>query len=269
MTLPSDATRGLIRVLVADSNQTQSQLLSSALRRQPGLRVTCCSNRLSDCLEALQSAPADVVAMSDEPSNHDQLMEVLRGLHSSYPHLRLILVLDSYDRSLVISAMRAGARGLFCRASQPFRALCRCITVVHQGQFWANTEQISYLVEALSLNYSPRVVNAKGVGLLTPREEQVVNLVVEGISNRKVAQQLDIKENTVKKSLLRIYDKLGVSNRVELVLYALTHRGTEKGNSVPAERLPFQAINSSDNDEPKAASMLDTDYVHVASAGAS
>src|SRR5246127_3022288 len=67
MTLPSGATRGLIHVLVADSNQTQSQLLSSALRRQPGMRVMSCDNRLSDCLEALRSVPADVVAVSDGP----------------------------------------------------------------------------------------------------------------------------------------------------------------------------------------------------------
>ena len=143
-------TRGLIRVLVADSNQAQSYLLSSALRRQPGLRVSCCSNRLSDCLEALQSAPADVVVLSDEPSNHDQLMEVLRGLHSSYPHLRLILMLDSYDRNFVVKAMRAGVRGLFSRSCQTFRALCRCISVVHQGQYWASTEQIGYIIDALS-----------------------------------------------------------------------------------------------------------------------
>src|ERR1700756_63669 len=255
MTLPLGTTaRDLIQVLVADSNRTQSQLLSSALRRQPGMRVTSCSNRLSDCLEALQSASADVVALSDDPSNHDQLIEVLRGLHSSYAKLRLILVLDSYDRSLVVNAMRAGARGLFCRASQPFRALCRCITVVHQGQFWANTEQIGYVVDALTLNYSPRVLNAKGIGLLTPREEQVVSLVVEGTINREMALQLDIKENTVKKSLQRIYDKLGVSNRVELVLYALTHRGTEKkDNSVPAERFTI----SSDSEEPEPVSTLD------------
>lgn len=73
----------------------------------------------------------------------------------------------------------------------------------------------------------------KGEGLLTPREEQVVNLVAEGIGNREIAQQLGIRESTVKKSLLRIYDKLGVSNRVELVLYALTHRGAERAHAAP------------------------------------
>src|SRR5262249_18569363 len=157
------------------------QLLSSALRRQPGMRITSCPSELTDYVEALRSAPADVVVLNDDFSDRDHLTELLRSLHSSYPN---------HDRSLVVNALRAGARGLFCRASQAFRALCRCITVVHQGQFWANTEQIGYLVEALSLNFFPRVVNAKVVGLLTAREVQVVDLVVEGISNREMAQQL-------------------------------------------------------------------------------
>jgi DNA-binding CsgD family transcriptional regulator len=71
---------------------------------------------------------------------------------------------------------------------------------------------------------------------LTAREEQVVNLVAEGIGNREIGEQLGIKENTVKKSLLRIYDKLGVSNRVELVLYALTHRGSGQNDETRAVR---------------------------------
>ena len=136
--------------------------------------------------------------------------------------------------------MRAGVRGLFCRASQPFRALCRCISAVHQGQFWTNTEQMGYIIDALSSAPATRVVNAKGEGLLTPHQEQIVSLVVEGIGNREIAQQLGIKENTVKKSLLRTYDRLGVSNRVELVLYALTHRraetNTEASSSLDAAR---------------------------------
>lgn len=223
---PSGAVRDIIRVLVADSNQTQSQLLSSALRRQPGMKVTCCRGELSDCLRALGSSPVDILLLGDGPSDYDHLIQTLRTLHSNHPSIGLILLMDSYDRQLVVNAMRAGARGLFCRSCQPFRALCRCISVVHQGQFWANTEQMSYVIEALTSAPPARVIGANGVGLLTAREEQVVTLVAEGIGNREIAAQLGIKENTVKKSLLRIYDKLGVSNRVELVLYSLTHRGS-------------------------------------------
>ena len=223
MKASSDVSRYLIGVLVADSNLTQSQLLSSALRRKPGIRVNCCPGELSDCIQALRSASVDVVLLGGGATDHKQL-DTLRSLHASHPQVGLILLLDSYDRNLVVNAMRAGARGLFCRACQPFRALSRCISVVHQGQFWANTEQLGYVIEALRLAPQARVINAKGECLLTPREEQVVGLVAGGIGNREVAQQLGIAENTVKKSLLRIYDKLGVSNRVELVLYALTHR---------------------------------------------
>ena len=219
----SALSRHLIGVLVADSNLTQSQLLSSALRRKPGIKVNCCRGELPDCIQALSSATVDVVLLGGGATDHNQI-DTLRSLHASYPQVGLILLLDSYDRNLVVDSMRAGARGLFCRACQPFRALCRCISVVHQGQFWANTEQLGYVIEALRSAPQARVINAKGEGLLTPREEQVVSLVAEGIGNREVAQQLGIAENTVKKSLLRIYDKLGVSNRVELVLYALAHR---------------------------------------------
>jgi DNA-binding NarL/FixJ family response regulator len=227
----SGASRESIRVLIADSNQTQSQLLSSALRRQAALKVTCCQSAVSDCLLALKSVPVDVVLLGDGPSEHVELINTLRELHSIHPEIGFVLLLDSYDRNLVVNAMRAGARGLFCRANEPFRALCRCITVVHQGQFWANTEQMGYVVEALNHSTPSRVLNARGEGLLTPREDQVVRLVAEGIGNREVAIQLGIKENTVKKALLRIYDKLGVSNRVELVLYALTHSGANRNNS--------------------------------------
>ena len=231
----SHASRPSIRILLADSNQTQAQLLSSALRRQPGFSVTCCRSELSNSLQALRSIEVDVALVSDSPTDHIHLIDALRGLHANHPHIGLILLLDSYDRSLVVDALRAGARGLFCRASQPFRALCRCISVVHQGQLWASAEQIGYLIEALRSGRPTRVINAKGEGLLTPREDQVVSLVAEGIGNREIGQELGVKENTVKKSLLRVYEKVGVSNRVELVLYALTHRSEQTEQPSPTK----------------------------------
>jgi DNA-binding NarL/FixJ family response regulator len=259
MTVSSGASRDLIRVLVADSNQTQSQLLSSALRRQPGLKITCCRSELSDCLQALRSTPADIVLLGDGPADHDQLIETLRALHANHPRLGLILLLDSYDRNLVVNAMRAGVRGLFSRPSQPFRALCRCITVVFQRQYWASTEQVGYIIDALSSAPSTRVINAKGEGILTPREEQIVNLVAEGIGNREIAQQLGIKENTVKKSLLRTYDKLGVSNRVELVLYALSHRGAETNTPRPPKRPPLSAQLEMEDLDPNQVELVGSD----------
>jgi len=213
-----------IFVLVADSNQTQSQLLCGALRRQGTFKVAVCRSELSDCLASLQADPADVLLVADGiADDRERLYELLRGVRSAHPNIATVLLLDNYDRELVVNSLRSGARGLFCLASMPFKSLCRCITSVHQGQYWTNTEQMRYVVDALSAGPSVRLINSRGQVVLTPREEQTVNLVTEGLNNREIARELNLKENTVKKSLLRIYDKLGVSNRVELVLYALSH----------------------------------------------
>ena len=214
----------IVGVVVADSNQTQSQLLCGALRRQGTFKVGGCRAELSECLSLLEIDPTDVLLLADGiKDDRDRLYELIRGVHSAYPNLAIVLLLDNYDRELVVNSLRAGARGLFCLASMPFKSLCRCITSVHQGQYWTNTEQMRYVIDALSIGPSVRLINSRGQVVLTPREEQTVNLVTEGLNNRDIARELNLKENTVKKSLLRIYDKLGVSNRVELVLYALSH----------------------------------------------
>src|SRR5689334_15836687 len=101
-------TREYIRVLVADSNQTQSQLLSGALRRQKGMKVTSCRGELSDCVQVLRSASVDVVLLGGGAPDHDQI-DTLRSLQATHPHMRLILLLDSYDRNLVVNAVRAGS----------------------------------------------------------------------------------------------------------------------------------------------------------------
>ena len=104
---------------------------------------------------------------------------------------------------------------------------------VAQGEIWINNQQMSYVMDALAEVPTLRVVNSTGRLLLTPREEQVVALVADGLSNRDVADELGLSEHTIKKYLLRIFDKLGVSSRVELVLYAISH-----GENRPAEWMP-------------------------------
>jgi DNA-binding NarL/FixJ family response regulator len=94
---------------------------------------------------------------------------------------------------------------------------------VADGQIWANTEQLNYILELISEVPSLRVLNSHGDNLLTPREEQVVALVAEGLGNRTIARELNLGEHTVKKYLFRIFEKLGISSRVELVLYAVNN----------------------------------------------
>jgi DNA-binding NarL/FixJ family response regulator len=150
-------------------------------------------------------------------------MTAIRRIHLSHPAVAKVLLSESYDRELVVSAFRSGARGIFCLTDTHFRLLCRCIQRVAEGQIWANTEQINFLLDSVSEAPSLRVVNSKGGLLLTPREAQVVALIAEGLSNRATARELNLSEHTVKKYLFRIFEKLGISSRVELVLYAVHH----------------------------------------------
>jgi len=181
----------------------------------------------------MQSNPADVILIAG--SNLPDL-SLLRWLHISYPKVAPVLLVESDDREMVVNAFRAGTKGLFLFNHTPFRALCKCITCVSRGQIWINNQQMHSVVNALSEVPTLRIVSALGRALLTPREEQVVALVADGLSNRGVAGELGLSEHTIKKYLLRIFDKLGISTRVELVLYALSH-----GENRPAEWMPGSA----------------------------
>ena len=220
----SSTSSDSIGVLIADSNRMQCQLLVSALRRRPEFEVTSCSLDPDAISQVVASLPVHVAILNaDNPRNGWPDMTVVRQLHLAHPEVAKIILLNTYDRDIVVKAFRSGARGLFCSPQNNLRLLYKCIQSVHNGQVWANSEQMQYLVEVVSQVPSLHMVNSRGIRLLTPREEQVVALVADGLSNREVAHELRLSEHTIKKYLFRIFDKVGISSRVELVLYALSH----------------------------------------------
>ena len=226
-----------IRVLIADSSPMQLQLLSSALRRRPEFTVTACALDAERILRELGQAHIQVLLLdTNGPGDNSDDMALLRRVHIAFPNIPKVLLLEGLDREFVVNAFRSGARGLFSFTASSFRSLCKCIQVVHRGEVWANAQQLEYLLEVVTHVPSLRVVNSNGKALVTPREEQVVALVAEGLSNRDIASELGLSEHTVKKYLFRIFDKLGVSTRVELVLYAVSH-----GEHRSAEWLPGNA----------------------------
>lgn len=222
--LPLRAGSAEIGVLVADSSRMQAQLLTSALRRRPEFRIFTCALEEGVISETIASTPAAVVVMSlNHSADLAAQMAALRRVHLASPGVAKVLLVESYNRELVINAFRSGVRGIFSMSTTQFRLLCRCIQRVAEGQIWANSEQLSFLLELVSEVPSLRLLNARGHTLLTPREEQVAALVAEGLSNRDIARELKLSQHTIKKYLFRIFDKLGISSRVELVLYAVNH----------------------------------------------
>ena len=214
-----------IRVLVAESTSMGCELLADSLRRCNRFEVTTCRHDAPELLRALAGHRADVALIS-APVNGQGFTpwsELIRKVHAVSPETRVIVLLDSAERGWVVDAFRSGAVGVFCR-TESFQALRKCIASVRMGQIWADSEKLHFLLQALANAPGPHLVDAKGMVLLSEREEDVVRLVAEGLPNREIACQLGLSEHTVKNYLFRIFDKLGISNRTELILYVFTRR---------------------------------------------
>lgn len=215
--------RELIRVALAESTIMGGQMLAQLLRRDKGLDITDVSDDPQKLLAALN---ADVVILSARvESDGVSAFDLLRDLKSVLPCSRLVMLLDELSSSQILKAFRQGARGVFFR-SDSGELLAKCIHRVHEGQIWANARSMELLLEALANAPATNVCSAEGEALLSKREQQVVRFVAEGLGNREIAEQLKLSEHTVKNYLFRIFNKLGVSNRVELVLYAASQRAS-------------------------------------------
>ncbi len=234
------ATSNIIGVLIADSNRMQAQLLTSALRRHPEFHITTCQMDTLSILQAVSAKLPRIAVLSlNSTASVSETVMILRRFHLSYPEIPKVLLVDTCDRELVVSAFRAGARGIFPIPDANLRLLCKCLLRVAAGQIWANTEQLNYIMDLISEVPSLRVLNSRGTILLTPREEQVVALVAEGLGNRQIAGELNLSEHTIKKYLYHIFEKLGISTRVELVLYAVNNGDPRQAEWLTgARRLP-------------------------------
>ncbi len=212
-----------ISVFVASSRIISSELLVSALNRHAHFRVDGGATTAHEVIEALQSTDVDVLLLSSSLADGPLSgLGALRQIRKCAPKVKSVILLDSNEHSLVVDAFRVGARGVFSLSQSGFKSLCRCVEQVHEGQIWASSSELVQVIEALSELAPIRVVNADGLRLLTDREEDVVRLLSEGMSNREIAKNLKLSEHTVKNYLFNIFEKLGVSSRVELVLYAVS-----------------------------------------------
>jgi DNA-binding NarL/FixJ family response regulator len=216
------AKENRIRVLVADNTRIHTQLLADALKRDHGLEVISADPDSHGLIAAAIAHAADVLVVS---SNLDEeprrAFEILRELRVSHPQMRAVMLLDSSKREVILHAFRAGARGIFSR-HESVESLSKCVRSVHEGQVWASSSQMSFAVEALASSPTVRAVDANGLDLLSKREMEVVRSLSEGLTNREIADRLGLSQHTIKNYLFRVFDKLGVSSRVELLFMTLS-----------------------------------------------
>jgi DNA-binding NarL/FixJ family response regulator len=224
----------VIHVLVADSTLLGNQLLAAALERDRHFCVVGTAENAEQVLAALRS-PLDVVVVSATiGSRHSNGFHLTRSVRAANPDVRVITLLDRPEPDLVVESFRAGASGVFCRG-EPLEVLWNCIQRVSEGKVWANNDELRFVVEALASSTLPRLTAAGNACLLTPREQKVVGLVAEGLTNRQIADQLNLSQHTIKNYLLRMFEKLEVSTRLELVFTALGQPEAARSYPIPPE----------------------------------
>ncbi len=213
-----------VSVIIADASRMGCQVMAAALQRSchqlavVGLAVDAVGVRME-----LSEKQSDIALISAHlKDGHIAGFNATREVRASYPKTDVIMLLDSVERAMVIEAFRAGTAGILSR-DEPFELLCKCIHAVHQGQVWAGSRELRFLLDAFAKT-PPVNAGSWRTPKLTKREEGLVHLVAEGLTNRDISRQLNLSENTVRNYLFRIFNKLGTSNRLELALYAITQR---------------------------------------------
>jgi DNA-binding NarL/FixJ family response regulator len=212
-----------ISVLIADADHMSARLIADGLTRsRHDIEVVAVSNSSADTIRELEKNQPDIALINAHLEDGE-----LRGYHvlQSLQLLSLktivIMLIPDPERELVVDAFRGGARGVFCRL-ESIKLLSKCVRTVHEGQIWADTRNLAFILEFLTeLKPLRHIKPGGGMSRLTAREAEVVHLLADGLSTREISHKLALTEHTIRNYLSSIYDKLGVSSRVELALYAV------------------------------------------------
>ncbi len=211
-----------ITVVLSETTRIGCELLARGVQRcAEDLEVVGTATTVQEVMECAGKTRPEVAVLSASLQDGPVAgFGALREITALNPPTRAVVVFDRRERELIVAAFRGGAKGVFFR-DKSVELLCKCIRCVHEGQIWAGATELRFLLEALTVATPLRAVNPTRAEPLTTREQQIVDLVAQGFSNREVAQKLHLSEHTIKNYLFRIYDKLGVSSRVELAVYTM------------------------------------------------
>ena len=215
-----------IRILIADDHPIFREGLQKLLATEPGFEVVGEATDGTEALELARRLKPEVLLL-DVAMPRLAGMEALRELTASSSPVRTILLTASIQKAQIVEALQLGARGIVLKEASTVQ-LFNCIRTVMAGQYWVGQESVSDLVQCLrDLSQPVAGVAQKKTFGLTPREMEILSTIVAGYTNKDIAEKFSISEPTVKHHLTNIFDKTGVSNRLELALFALNHHLVE------------------------------------------
>jgi DNA-binding NarL/FixJ family response regulator len=212
-----------IRVLLADDHAIFRDGLRKLLENEDDITIVGEASNGNQAIQLLTKLKPDILLLDLRMPDKDGLAVLEEVNFDSMPTRVIVLTATEDDRE-VVRAVRMGARGIVLKDSAT-ELLLKSIRTVHAGEIWLDKKKTSDVIEAFkkSAESGPR----REKPLLSDREKEIVQLVAQGFRNREIGEKLFISEQTVKNHLHNIFDKLGVSDRLELALYAIHHRVIE------------------------------------------
>jgi DNA-binding NarL/FixJ family response regulator len=218
-----------IRVLIIDDPNLFRDGLANLLNSQMGIQVAGCADNAATATDAVRRLQPDIALVGWAAGSPD-CHKVFAAIHDSKSTTRVIMLVNDDVKEDFLDAVRQGCCGIVPRQTST-ELLIKSIRRVHAGEFWLDRMTTADVIRRLakkgaggvSGNAGTRLGLREQTGALSGREREIVILVAQGFKNREMAERMFISEQTVKNHLHNIFDKLGVSDRLELALYAIHH----------------------------------------------
>jgi DNA-binding NarL/FixJ family response regulator len=228
-------TGQFIRVILADTQAIFRAGLRKIFALEDDIRVVGQAETLPQTQSAITKFSADVLIF--ESALAPNPVEVVAELLRQAPQLKIVVVTPVSDEQLTLELFRRGAHGILSREVEP-EILVDCLRKVAGGEPWLENQAIHWVMEAYR-GHNLRPSGARPKVQLTPKETLIVSCVTQGMKNKEIAIRVGTTEQVVKNYLRKVYDKLGVADRLELALYCLSHHVVDgvKPPPIPASAL--------------------------------
>jgi len=241
-TEPERGSSDAIRVIVADSEPIFRVGVRKIVAVEDDIRIVAQVESAANALTAVGRYDADVILF--ETGLSEAPRETISAMLGVDPALKIVLVMVEPTEEDTVEYLRRGVRGIVTRSIAP-DLLVRCIHKVHAGETWLDNKGVNWVIQAYRAQ-AAQLTSPRDRVKLTPKEIQIIAGVTQGLRNKDIAQEVMTTEQVVKNYLRKIYDKLGVSDRLELALYCMHHR----------------LLENYSKDDPKSATILPN--IHLA-----
>jgi len=209
-----------IRVILADSQAIYRVGMRKVFALEDDIRVVAQAETLENLYAALQRFPTDVVVLEGQliAGTVDAIPQFVRRA----PNAKLIVQVSESDESNTVELYRRGVRGVVPRSISP-DLLVKCVRKIAAGETWIDNQSISWVIDAYRAQ-AASLTNPRTQPRLSDKELAIIACITRGMRNKEIAYQIGTTEQVVKNYLRKVYDTLGVSDRLELALYCLHHQ---------------------------------------------